>query len=97
MQFTSDEYIIGNLYIIEYNNGLGKWKATYVGNNIYGQATFKIKTNCIEKDNQECPFVRNPKVSNEIIKDEPLYKDCCICQFICKQDVRLNIYEYNGE
>ena len=66
MQFTSDKYIVGNLYIIEYNNGLGKWNATYVGNNIYGQETFKIKDYCFEKDNQECVYFRNPKVSIEI-------------------------------
>ena len=93
MQNINNEYILGNSYVIEYNNGLGKWNSIYVGKNIYGQETFKIKDNCIEKENQECPFVKNPKVSNEIIKDEPLYKDCCICQFICKQDERLKIYE----
>jgi hypothetical protein len=93
METKTNEYIVGKSYIIEYNNGLGKWFATYVGDNIYGQATFKIKNHCIEKDNEECVFFKNPKVAIEIINDEPLYKDCCICQFICKQDTRLNIYE----
>ena len=92
MNQMNNEYVVGKSYIIEYNNGLVKWNSIYVGNNIYGQATFKIKSDCIENDNQECPFVRNPKVAFEIIKDEPLYKDCCICQFICKQDERLKIY-----
>ena len=77
-------YSVGQKYILEYS-GVGKWTGIYVGDNIYGQPTFKI-TNICEKD---CMLVKHPRVAYEIYKDEPLYKDCCICQFICKQDDRL--------
>jgi hypothetical protein len=85
---------IGKSYIIKFNNQnetytfifIGK----YVGNNIYNQETFKINDKC---NQSECDFFKNPKVAYEIIKDEPLYKDCCICQFICRQNEKFKIDE----
>jgi len=86
------EYIIGKSYSIEYNDNIKyTWYGFYVGNNIYGQATFKINNNCIEKDNIKCPWFKNKSVTLEIVIIEPLYKNDCICQFICIQDDKWTI------
>ena len=79
---------IGKSYIIKFNQFI--FTGTYVGNNIYNQETFKINDKC---NQSECDFFKNPKVAYEIIKDEPLYKDCCICQFICRQNENYKIDE----
>jgi hypothetical protein len=83
-----NKYIIGKSYNIEYNdNNINyKWYGFYVGNNIYVQATFKINNNCIEKDNIECPWYKNKNVTVEIISNEPIYQNECLCQYVCIQD-----------
>jgi len=85
---------IGKSYIIKFNNQNEThtfiYTGIYVGNNIYNQETFKINDKC---NQSECDFYKNPKVAYEIIKDEPLYKDCCICQFICRQNENFKIKE----
>jgi hypothetical protein len=83
---------IGKSYLIKFNNNNAKntFVGKYVGNNIYNQETFKINDKCFHSD---CPFFKNVKVASEIIKDEPLYKDSCICQFVCLQNQNFIISE----
>jgi hypothetical protein len=85
METSNNNYIVGKSYSIESNIGGGKWTGTYVGNNIHNQPTFKISINCEIEKNNKCPF-NNKTIINEIINNEPLFKNCCLCQFISKQN-----------
>jgi len=86
MQTSNNNYIVGKSYSIESNVGGGKWTGTYVGINIHNQPTFKVSDTCEIQKNNKCPFFNNVTINVQIINNEPLYKNCCLCQFVCKQN-----------
>jgi hypothetical protein len=86
MQTSNNNYIVGKSYTIESNIGGGKWIGTYVGNNIHNQPTFKISDICEVQKNNKCLFFNNNTIKTEIVNNEPLYTNCCLCQFVSKQN-----------
>jgi len=81
-----NNYIVGKSYNIKLNVDVGKWTGIFVGINIYNQLTFKISDTCDINQNKKCPFFNNKTITDEIIDNEPLYKNCCLCQFVCIQN-----------